>query len=167
VTELSGGSDPDADLARIGELLADALLEALPGWVESSVISRYSQWVSEGGSVELSEPELRELASEAAVRASDSLTGPLRALLSSDVDAQLTTPLSLMRSAVFFPVQVLAAAGVPPVERDPFEVERFPEDHYRLLPSSLKVFGETVRELALVWGAQKAITHRKRHSGTG
>jgi hypothetical protein len=162
-------SDPDSELARFGTVLADAVIEAVPGWISGCVVRRYDEWSrSKPASASPEERQshnhdLEELARDAGDRAGASVAEPLRRLLAADVDEQWTTPLSLVRSLVLFAGEVLAEAGVPPVVRDTFETARFPDDHYRLVPASLSVLGEEVGNLAIAWGAQKALTHRRRH----
>jgi hypothetical protein len=100
---------------------------------------------------------------EAGSDAAAAATEPLRAMLSADVDAQRSTPLALVRPLVSFATVVLRELGVPPVVRDRFQVERFADDDYALTPASLAALGGDVGELALVWGAAKAMAHRRRH----
>lgn len=160
--------DPDSELARFGAALADAVVEAVPVWISGCVELRYDEWsrvnptrteVAAGvdGGIELR-------ARDAGARAAASIGEPLKALLAADVDEQWTTPLTLVRSLVSFAGEVLADAGVPPVQRDTFETDRFPHDHYRLVPASLSALGEEVGDLGIAWGAQKALTHRRRHN---
>jgi len=102
-------------------------------------------------------------ADDAGRKAADELRTSLRALAALDVDAQQVTPLQLVRDAVAYPTAVLVQAGVPPVVRDDFAEERFPDDLYGLSPSSLRALGPEVAELGLAWGAAKAAAHRARH----
>jgi hypothetical protein len=161
-------SDPDSELARYGAVLADAVIEAVPGWISGCVLRRYDEWsrsnptrAVEDRSVD---EDIERRARDAGDRAAVSVADPLRSLLAADVDRQWTTPLALVRSLVSFAGEVLAGAGVPAVERDAFETDRFPDDHYRLVPASLSVLGEEAGDLAIAWGAQKAMTHRRRHN---
>jgi hypothetical protein len=89
----------------------------------------------------------------------------LRTLLETDIDAQATTPLSVLRHAVRYPTEVLRAAGVPPVRRDAFAESSFPDDDYDLAPASLADVDPDLVELGLAWGAAKAMAHRRRHAG--
>jgi hypothetical protein len=91
----------------------------------------------------------------------------LRALLEADIDAQATTPLSLLRQTVRYPTEVLRSAGVPPVRRDTFAESAFPGDDYDLAPASLAAVDPDLVELGLVWGAAKAMAHRRRHGDPG
>jgi len=87
----------------------------------------------------------------------------VRCLLETDVDAQRSNPLSVLRGAARFPTTVLRDAGVPPVVRDRFSEERFPEDIYDLGPASFADLDPSLHELGLRWGAAKAFVHRARH----
>ena len=72
----------------------------------------------------------------------------------------------VVRAAVIYPTAVLRAAGVPAPGRDEFVIERFPDDDYGLTPVSLAALDPDdpeLVELALKWGAAKAMAHRYRH----
>jgi hypothetical protein len=52
---------------------------------------------------------------------------------------------------------VLAAAGIPPVERDEFLERSFPDDAYGVTPASLADLGDPdLGPLQLAWGLAKA-----------
>ena len=87
----------------------------------------------------------------------------VRHLLSLDVDAQRTNPLSVVRSAVRYPTEVLRSAGVPPVRRDEFAERAFPDDIYDLSPASFADVDPSLHEPGVVWGAAKAHIHLTRH----
>ena len=89
----------------------------------------------------------------------------MRALLALDVDAQPTTPLALVRGAVRYPTEVLASAGVRPVDRDPMAAEGFPDDVYDLTPGSLADLDPALVEAGIAWGAAKAHTVLRRRKG--
>jgi hypothetical protein len=129
--------------------LAGAVEAALPGWVVAAVAARA--------------PGLDDQARAAGERAAAEVLPALRALLELDIDEQRTTPLVVLRDAVRYPTEVLAGAGVPPVARDAFEQERFPDDVYGLMPASFADFGPEVGEAGLAWGAAKAWEHKRRH----
>lgn len=162
-------SKADQLLAETGAALAAAIVAAVPGWVEDSVGRVLDAWTAAGGELG---PEgalpavVRERAAGAGRAAQDAVADELRRLLAGDVDAQWTTPLSMVRALVVFPTEVLAQAGVAPLERDRFHEEHFPGDPYGLTPASLGALGPDVAELALAWGAAKAAAHRARH-GSG
>jgi len=139
------------------QALADAVEAALPSWVERSV----------GRLAEACFGHLDAGVAEPARRAGEAATvdvmARLRALLAEDVDAQRANPLSVVRSAVRYPTEVLQAAGVPPVERDAYAVAQFPDDIYDLTPATFAELDASVAAPGLEWGAAKAWTHMQRH----
>jgi hypothetical protein len=141
-----------------GTALADAVVHALPGWVERSVARLVRAWT--GG-----EPaaEVLEAAQDAGRRAAVEVGADVRALVEADIDDQRTTPLSLLRAAVRYPTEVLQAAGVPPVERDAVQERLLPGDVYDLSPATFADVDPTLAEPGMLWGAAKALAHRRRH----
>ena len=69
----------------------------------------------------------------------------LAALLSGDVDEQRSTPLAVVGAAVTYPTEVLRDAQVPPVARDRFVSDRFPDDPYGLTPATLQALDAWAR----------------------
>ena len=137
--------------------LADAIEAALPAWVERSVERVMRAWKGEVD-------EGVRAAAAAAGRQTAAEVGPqVRALLDTDIDAQRTTPLSLVRGAVRYPTAVLLAAGVPPVVRDEQQERLFPEDVYDLAPASFADVDPSLADVGLAWGAAKAFEHLQRH----
>jgi len=152
---------PDADrtLAETGAELATRVAAAVPGWVVRCVGAVLDAWGAPPG------PPTLGAAEEAGRRAGEEVLGQLAALAAADVDAQHSTPLEIVRRAVSYPTGVLRDAGVPPVVRDRFAEERFPDDDYGLTPASLVAVDPALGDLALAWGAAKAMAHRARHGG--
>ena len=91
----------------------------------------------------------------------------LRAALETDVDAQRTNPLQLLRDAVRFPTGVLSRAGVPPAKRDEMDVRINPDDVYALAPAHWNDIDESLLEPGIVWGAAKAQTILQRRRAEG
>ena len=152
--ELAAAEQQLADSAR---KLADGIVHALPGWVVTAVQSRLANMDS----------ETRE-AAEAAGRAAVADIGTeVSRLLAADVDDQRENPLALLRRAVRYPTEVLFAAEAPPIERDDFAVERFPDDVYDLTPASFADIHPDLQTPGLEWGAAKAFVHRRRHRHSG
>jgi hypothetical protein len=149
--------DPDAVLAAAGAALADALETAVPGWVERCVRDLLVAYAG------TADPAAVDRAREAGRRAAHELGPELRRLLATDVDRQWTNPLALVRRAVSFPAEVLAAAGVPAVVRDEYDEAHFPDDVYGLTPRTFTDLDESLRDVALVWGAAKARASMVRH----
>jgi hypothetical protein len=138
--------------------LADAVEVALPRWVERSVTRIVVAWTGAPP-----DAAVAEAARDAGRRAAAEVGAEVRALLAADIDEQWTTPLSLLRSAVRYPTRVLEEAGVPPVERDPIQERLLPGDIYDLSPASFADVDPALAEPGMVWGAAKALAHRRRH----
>lgn len=151
------GDDPDAVLAATGEALADAVVAALPGWVERCVRDLLVAFAGRAADADI------ERAGEAGRRAAAEVGPQLRRLLAADVDRQWANPLALVRRAVGFPTAVLADAGVPPVVRDEYDEAHFPDDVYGLTPRTFTDLDPWLRDVALVWGAAKARASMVRH----
>jgi hypothetical protein len=149
------GAPYDGGVKSHATALADAVVEALPGWVERSVA------LVMGADLD---PAVRDAARRAGRRAAAEVGAEVRALVEADVDEQRGTPLSLLRSAVRYPTEVLRAAGVPPVARDRIQERLLPEDVYDLSPATFADVDPALAEPGLVWGAAKALEHRRRHA---
>lgn len=148
--------DPDRILADLGAELAVRVAAAVPAWVIGCV----DGLVSPGAP---GRERIMARAEVAGCQAQKEIAARLDALLSGDVDQQRSTPLAVVRTAVSYPTEVLRAAQVPPVARDRFVSERFPEDPYGLTPATLQALDPGLGELAIAWGAAKAMAHRRRH----
>ena len=159
-TDLDDPADAAA-LARYAAALADGVEAALAGWVVGCVERIL---VAYRGVVE---PEEHEAAARAGAAAAAEVGPEVRALLLTDIDAQRTSPLALVRDAVRYPTDVLEQAGVPPVERDPFDERQFPDDRYALAPATFADLDPALHEPGLTWGAAKAHIHlaRRRREG--
>ena len=149
--------EPEPDISAYAEVLADGLEAAIPTWVVGSVQRVMMAWA---GRIT---PDVAEAAEVAGQQARSDTGTAVRVLLMSDIDDQRTTPLALLRQAVKYPTDVLRSAGVPPVERDRFSVEAFPDDDYDLSPTSFADVDPALAEAGIVWGAAKAFVHKRRH----
>lgn len=142
--------DDEERLREQGGRLADAVVAAMPAWVQRSV-----------------DAHARGLDASAAAEAAVAEVAPrLRALLTADVDQQRGNPLAIVRDAVVHPTRVLREAGVEPPRRQRFDEEHFPDDPYGLVPMTWRDIDEDLHEPGLVWGAMKAHVHKQRHSPT-
>ena len=91
----------------------------------------------------------------------------LREFFATDAASQRTTPLAIVRTLRREATSVLAAAGVPPVERDPFDTRAFPDDVYALVPQSLADLGDDdLAPMLMVWGIGKSKVLRARTTGS-
>lgn len=150
---------PDqASVEESAASLAGAIEAAIPGWVRGSVRRVMLAWKGEVPT------EVDRAAEVAGQRARDDAGRRVRDLLARDIDEQRATPLSILRSAVSYPTEVLQAAGVPPVERDEFRDRAFPGDVYDLAPASFADVDPALNDAAMAWGAAKAMAHRRRHT---
>lgn len=148
--------EPAAAQERFREA-SDAILtgvaRVMPAWVEQRVAFIADAW----GRLDADErAALDARARDAARVATARVTDALRELFATDATEQRTTPLEIVRSAVGEVTVVLRDAGIPPVERDAFDVRAFPEDVYGVTPSSLADLGdEDLGPLQLAWGLAK------------
>jgi hypothetical protein len=133
----------EARLLEAAENLAAAVDAALPGWVERSV-RRFAPG-ADAGTIDAAGRE-----------AVEDVGASVRSLLSQDVEAQTANPLALLRRAVRYPTEVLAAAGVAPVDRSEFDRQAFPDDPYGLTPATWSDIDPALHDPGLVWGAAKA-----------
>jgi len=150
--------DIERIMSEAGQALADAVEAALPGWVRRSVEQLLIAWLDR------TDPEVLARADLAGQRAGREVGARIRGLVSSDLDDQTTTPLSIVRQAVSYPADVLDDAGIPEVERDEFAQRRFPGDRYGLSPASWADIDPALTDVGLAWGAAKALAHRHRHA---
>jgi hypothetical protein len=145
----------------LGQALADGIDAALPIWVIRCVERIMRAWAADVP------PDVATAAVAAGEQARADVGGEIRRLLAADIDEQRTTPLALLRSAVRYPTGVLRSAGVPPVERDRFASNSFPEDDYNLSPASWADVDPALSDLGIAWGAAKAFDHKRRHRSPG
>ncbi len=143
----------ESRLASYAEALADGVEGALPQWVSSSVASRLAP----------EEFAARQTEIEQAGQAAAADVGPkVRELLRLDIDEQWTNPLTLVRSAILYPTQVLASAGATEAARDEHAKRFLPDDVFDLAPTSFADLGPQLHDLGVTWGAAKAHVHLQR-----
>jgi hypothetical protein len=151
----------EARLVEYATVLADGIERSLAGWVERSVRRVCLD------AARPFDPAMRRAAASAGERCRDDVAPRVRTLLLADLDDQRSTPLALLREAVSYPTEVLAAAGVPPVPRDEFDVRAHPDDRYAQAPASFADVDASLAEPGLVWGAAKAHVHLARRAAEG
>ena len=155
-------ANPDEQrFATISSALADAIDDAVPGWIERLVVERVTAWQ---GHVP---PGVRAAAAAAGSAARDDVVPRVRALLAADLDDQRGNPLALLHEATRHAHEVLVAAGVPPVERDAFAERSFPDDDYALVPAAWDEIDPTLHEIGMTWGAAKAFVFKARRRAEG
>lgn len=160
----TAGRASDADEQRfraIGAELVSAVERSVPSWIVSLVLDR----VERAGAH--ADEALRSAAEEAGASAAAEVGSRLRQLLALDLDAQDTSPLAVVRTAASHAHGVLAEAGIPAPERDPFVLATFPDDTYDLSPASWADIDPSLHELGLTWGAAKAFVFKARRRAEG
>lgn len=172
---MTGADDPDHDddpnsaeergLALMEEASArivTAVDELGAAWVERIVEAVVDVWARlDDAARERAQAQARD----AGVRAANRVATDLRTLFALDPAEQRTTPLELVRTLRSEATAVLRDAGVPPVERDEFEIRAFPDDVYGIVPRSLADLDPTNEDLAptlLAWGVGKSSVLRAR-----
>jgi hypothetical protein len=126
----------------------------LPGWVITKVAFIADAW----GRLD---DDARSRLDAAAIAAGDAaaarVVASLTELFAAPALEQRTTPLEIVRSATREVTEVLASAGIPPVERDEFAERAFPGDQYDVTPATLADLGDDdLGPLQLAWGLAKA-----------
>ncbi len=130
------------------------------GWVVQAVTEIVDAW----GRLD---PETRAAtiaeADAAGTRAAARVAGELRVLFALDPRAQRATPLEVVRSLRREATEVLAAAGIPEVERDRYDVRSFPDDAYGIVPKTITDLGDDdLGGALLAWGIGKVRVIRER-----
>ncbi len=143
----------DIDIGAVADELLRAAVEATPGWI-SACVGRVSQ--AQG-----LDPE-RTLVDDAGDRGRRFVEANLGELLTIDIDRQRSTPLTVFRQAVRFPVEVLHQLGAAPTERGDVSRWAFPSDPFAITPANLSDIGPKVQEAGIAWGATKAALHLAR-----
>ncbi len=143
----------EADSVDYGTDLAAAVDRVLPGWVVRSV-RRFRD-------------DLDVEAAAAGEEARLEIGARMRRLLETDLDQQRSNPLAVLRTATRYPTQVLFAAGVPGVMREPFAVQAFPEDVYNLSPATWSDIDPALPDYGIAWSAWKAHEFLRRRRAEG
>jgi hypothetical protein len=149
-------ADDERALAAYAAELADAVDAALPRWVRRCV----ERFVPVTGDVATE-------VDDAATRLQEKVGGAVRTLLLTDIDEQVTTPLTVLRRAVAEPTAILRRHGVAPVPRDEFAERSFPDDVYDLTPASFADVDPSLADIGLRWGAAKAFVFKQRRRAEG
>ncbi len=156
-------TDPSATfhLEPYPQELFDAVMDAISGWVQGRIVEIAT---AEYGTC----PEtLLASLSEVGGATADIVANDLAQLLSTDVDAQKSNPLQVLRSSTSAATDALRKANVSAVRRDEFEVRAMPNDVYAIGPLTWRDLGEAVHEAGITWGAWKAavVLSRRRDEG--
>lgn len=144
-------------LRAVSDEIVDRVTKVLPAWVVREVGRIGEAWAEASGASVEWEPA----ANDAATAVSDRVCAELRVLFASAPETMRRTPLEVVRTAVDEPTAVLAALGIPPVDRDEFATRSWPDDRYGLTPVTLADLGDPdLGPLLLAWGMAKAAALR-------
>jgi hypothetical protein len=159
--------DPVADEAAGRALMAegasrliDGVTRLGPGWVVREVTRLLDAWDRLDGPARATAVTA---ATEGGERSAARVVGELRRLFELDPAAQRSTPLEIIRSLRREATEVLEAAGVPEVVRDPFETRAFPDDVYGIvLKTPAELGDDELGGALLAWGLGKSKVLRAR-----
>jgi hypothetical protein len=157
--------DEDSALLRLEQasaMLIDGVGAALPAWAERVAAMLMEAW---GALDAATRRDVVGKAREAGERAARRVATELAELAAVDPAEQRATPLEIIRTAVTEPTEVLAAAGMPDVVRDPFDERAWPEDRFGLVPRTLKDLDPDLAAVHFAWGVAKAAVLRARAAG--
>jgi hypothetical protein len=166
--------DPDDDLtareaegaelmAQGADLLLDGVARLGAAWVVRAVTGLIDAW---GQLDAAARAAALAPAADAGRDAAARVQGELRDLFALDPAAQRATPLEIIRSLRREASEVLRAAGVPEVVRDPFEIRAFPDDVYGIvLKIPAELGDDDLGGALLAWGLGKAKVLRARAEG--
>jgi hypothetical protein len=163
------GRGPEADgyalMAEGAGILIDGVARLGPAWVVRAVTRLLDAWgLLDSGA----RADAIAAATVAGEEAATRVETELRFLFELDPAAQRATPLEVIRSLRREATEVLGAAGVPEVERDPFETRAFPDDPYGIVIKSPSELGdEALGGALLAWGLGKAKVLRARADRDG
>ena len=156
----SGGDQPPLDpdgaalMAEGARRLIDGVTRLGGDWVVRTVMTRIDQW----GRLDAgARARALDDAATVGVAAATRVAAELEALLALPPAAQRATPLEIIRTLRDEATLVLRHAGVPEIERDPFEVRAFPDDVYGIvLRTPVELGDEELGGALLAWGLGKA-----------
>lgn len=142
--------------------LYQAVTRAISGWISTQVAEIASMSIDE------TSQEFQSALADVTRQTHHVATQNLLLLLATDVDAQQSNPLHVLRASTSYATQMLQAFGVKPARRDEYEVRAMPDDLFSIGPLTWKDLGEEVHEAGISWGAWKAATilTRRRTEGS-
>jgi hypothetical protein len=154
-----------ATLDETGGAIIAGVAREVPSWVVAQVERLLDAW---GRAADDARARATADAAQAGEAAARRVCDELDALFALDPAGQRATPLEIVRTVYREPTGVLADAGVPDVERDPFDERSWPDDRYDLVPRTLGDLGDpALAPLHLAWGLAKAEVLRARAGRSG
>lgn len=155
-------NQPEAlELEPYADDLYQAVISAVPHWITTQV--------SEIASLSINETtqEFQAALADVAEQIHQVVSQDLFSLLATDVDAQQSNPLHVLRASTSFATHLLQKFGVAPARRDEYEVRAMPNDVFSIGPLTWRDLGEKVHEAGISWGAWKAATILTRRRADG
>ena len=155
-------NQPDAsELEPYAGDLYQAVARAIPRWISTQIAEIASLSIDE------TSPEFQSALADVTERTHQVATQNLLSLLATDVDAQQSNPLHVLRASTSFATQMLQSFGVEPARRDEYEVRAMPGDVFSIGPLTWRDLGEEVHDAGISWGAWKAATILTRRRADG
>ena len=155
-------NQPDASaLEPYADDLYQAVARSIPRWISTQVAEIASMSIDE------TTQEFQTALADVTKQTQQVATQNLLSLLATDVDAQQSNPLHVLRASTSYATQMLWAFGVEPARRDEYEVRAMPNDVFSIGPLTWRDLGEEVHDAGISWGAWKAATILTRRRADG
>jgi hypothetical protein len=155
-------NQPEAhELEPYADDLYQAVTRAIPHWITKQVAEIASLSIDE------TSKEFQSALADVAAHTLQVVSRDLLALLATDVDAQQSNPLHILRASTTSATQLLQTFGATPARRDEYEVRAMPDDVFSIGPLTWRDLGEEVHEAGISWGAWKAATILTRRRADG
>ena len=148
-------------------------LEPYPDALYQAVTRAISQWISTqvaeiaSMSIDETSQEFQSALTVVAEKTLRVISEDLFSLLATDVDAQQSNPLHVLRASTSYATQLLQKFGATPARRDEYEGRAMPDDVFSIGPLTWRDLGEEVHEAGISWGAWKAATILTRRRADG
>ena len=155
-------NQPEAcELEPYADDLYQAVISAVPHWITTQVSEIASLSIDE------TSKEFTSALADVAEHALRVVSQDLFALLATDVDAQQSNPLHVLRASTSSATQLLQTFGAAPARRDEYEVRAMPDDIFSIGPLTWRDLGDAVHDAGISWGAWKAATILTRRRADG
>ena len=155
-------NQPEAlELEPYPDDLYQAVISAVPGWITKQVADIASLSIDE------TSKEFVSALADVAKHTHQVVSQELFSLLATDVDAQQSNPLQVLRTSTSSATQLLHTFGATPARRDEYEVRAMPDDVFSIGPLTWRDLGEEVHDAGISWGAWKAATILTRRRADG
>jgi hypothetical protein len=151
----------ERELEPYADDLYQAVTRAIPHWITKQVAEIASLSIDE------TSKEFQSALTDVAAHTLHVVSRDLLALLATDVDAQQSNPLHILRASTTSATQLLQTSGATPARRDEYEVRAMPDDVFSIGPLTWRDLGEEVHEAGISWGAWKAATILTRRRADG